>query len=64
MAFLQFSSVVIGEVEYLMSYTVAVPTSPSSPGAVQVNVRELVVAWLADKSIAALGGVTSGEGSG
>jgi len=41
---------VIGDVEYRRSYEVAVPTAPSSPGAVQVTVIEDTVVVVVSKS--------------
>ena len=51
---------VINEVEYLKSYTEAVPAFPSSPGAVQERVMELTVGLDAVKSVIAAGEVVSG----
>src|SRR5512147_2320775 len=55
---------VIGEVERLRSYVVAVPVVPSSPGAVQDNVAEPVVVDVTARFAIAAGGVVSGGGGG
>ena len=50
----------IGELEYLKSYTEAVPMLPSSPGAIQERVMELTVGLDAVKSVIGAGEVVSG----
>jgi hypothetical protein len=49
----------IGEVENIKKYREAVPTEPSSPGAVQLNVKLLDVIALAAKLETWAGGVVS-----
>ena len=54
----QFESL-IREVEYLISYWLAVPIVPSSPGAVQARVIELLVVLDMERLDMAAGGVRS-----
>ena len=49
---------------YRISYCEAWPVSPSSPGAVQVKVKELGLGLPTARSVIALGDVSSGAGGG
>ncbi len=57
-ALAQLASVMV-LVEYRMSYVVAVPVFPSSPGAVQLTVMLLLVGLLVARFVTAAGGVVS-----
>jgi hypothetical protein len=58
----KFSSV-IADVEYRMSYWLAVPAAPSSPGAVQVSCTVVAVTVPVARSVVAAGGRASADGA-
>ena len=60
LALFQLDDVIILE-EYLISYPVTVPESPSSPGALQVNCIELDDKAVALRSVTAFGSLLSVE---
>ena len=59
MAFVQLDDVIL-DLEYLMSYEVAVPDVPSSPGAVQERTTEFAVAPDNERFVIREGAVVSG----